>query len=53
MSALKDAALYALGAYALHTLGLGTWTLWVGGALAASALARAAYSFMPPRPVAR
>ena len=45
MSPLKDAALFGLGAYALHTIGLGGWILWVGGALAASALARAAVGY--------
>ncbi|UTN92955.1 membrane protein [Gordonia phage Finkle] len=44
MSALKDAALYALGAYALYTVGVGQWVLWAGGALAVSAAARAAYA---------
>ena len=40
MSELKDAAIFALGAWALHSVGTGQWVLWVGGALAASALAR-------------
>ncbi|MFT3660318.1 MAG: hypothetical protein QM809_02650 [Gordonia sp. (in: high G+C Gram-positive bacteria)] len=43
LSPLKDAALFSLGTYAFHTIGLGPWVLWVGGALTASALARAAY----------
>ncbi len=46
---LKDvglAAMFVSGAVGFFILGAGPWPLWVGGALAVSALARATFSLL-------